>query len=168
MKYAFIFFLIMAGSIFFVQPVSAEDHRIGVGVHYWDVVDDMDFDDVEDSGYSWIVSYQYKPTFFGFEVGVEVADDRPGAMDDRTFSPQVFVIAGETLYGGVGIGFHYADGDASDHFYAMKVGLMFDLIPNIYLDVNANYRFEKWDMDDVEEDVDTDTITLGAGLRVEF
>jgi hypothetical protein len=41
----------------------------------------------------------------------------------------------------------------------------FILLPKISLDVTANYRFTKWG--ELEgEDIDTDTIVLGAALRL--
>jgi hypothetical protein len=171
MKYGFIFALILSGIFVFVHPVVAGDHWLGMGVHYWEYVNDIeigDMDDFDESGASWVVSYRYKPAVLGLQLDLEFADNQVGAIDDWTYSPQAFVIAGSTLYGGLGIGVHYADGDTSDPFYALKAGLVFEILPHIQLDVNANYRFEEWDVDAVEEDLDTDTITLGGVVRFEF
>ena len=168
MKYGLVFTMIMAGVLVCAQPASAGGHSLGLGLHYWDYIEDIDIDEYEDSGSSWVVSYQYKPNFIGLQLDVEFADDQPGAMDEWTFSPQAYIIAGNTLYGGVGIGFHYADGNTSDPFYAMKAGIALELLPEIFLDLNANYRFDHWDMDAVEENVDTDTVTLGAVVRIGF
>lgn len=168
MKYGLVFTMIIAAVFVIVQPASAGDHRLGMGVHYWDTVDNIDIEDYDDSGYSWLVSYQYKPSLVGYEFDVEFADDQPGNPDKWTYSPQAFVLIGGTIYGGVGAGLHYADGESSDPFYALKAGVDFELLPYIHMDINANYRFENWDVDAVEEDVDTDTVTLGAVVRFEF
>jgi hypothetical protein len=98
MKYGWLFFLFAAGVLFSVQPAAAGNHRLGMGVHYWDFVEDIDIDDIDDHGHSWVVSYQYKPTFMGLQFDVEFAEDQPGAMDEWTYSPQLFIIAGNTLY----------------------------------------------------------------------
>jgi hypothetical protein len=158
----------LAGILCSVHPAAAGDHSLGLGIHYWDYIDDIDIDEYDDSGYSWVASYQYKPGFTGFQLDVEFADDQLGAIDKWTFSPQAYVTVGNTIYGGVGIGVHYADGNSSDPFYALKGGIDFELLPGIHLDINANYRFENWDMDEVGADVDTDTVTLGAIVRIGF
>jgi hypothetical protein len=48
----------------------------------------------------------------------------------------------------------------------------FDILPKITLDINANYRFTKWgelkDEDDKIKMIDTDTIMLGAALRLDI
>ena len=48
------------------------------------------------------------------------------------------------------------------------IGLDIELLPLIHLDINANYRFEDWDTGKIEEDIDTDTVTLGLVGRIEF
>ena len=114
----------------------------------------------------WILSYQYKPaSVLGLELDLEFTDDQFG---ERVYSPQAYLIAGEFVYGGVGIGVHHYDGETSDPFYALKLGLDFVLLPGLHLDINGNYRFEKWEIEGVRKDIDTDTVTLGAVVRVEF
>jgi len=169
MKHATILFMILAGFVFLIQPAYAGDHRFGVGAHYWDTVDNIDdydeWDDVDENGVTWMLSYQYKPSLVGLELDLEFSDEQFG---ERIYSPQAYLIVGGLVYGGVGIGVHYYDGETSDPFYALKVGLDFRLLPAIHLDINGNYRFIEWDIEGVKDDIDTDMITLGAVVRLEF
>ena len=157
----------LIGFVFLLGPAYGGDHRIGVGAHYWDTVDHLDdyWDDLDEDGFTWMISYQYKPSLLGMELDLEFTDDQ---FDERVYSPQAYFIVGGFVYGGIGIGVHYFDGDTSDPFYALKVGLDIVLLPTIHLDINGNYRFENWEFDDVKEDIDTDTVTLGAVVRIEF
>jgi len=46
-------------------------HRLGLGAHYWTTVDDVNIDNVDEDGVSWIASFQYWPTLLGVELAVE-------------------------------------------------------------------------------------------------
>ena len=150
--------------------VAAGPHQAGIGLHYWFAIDEIENQDsFDEDGFNWLFSYKYQNSIIGFLGEVEMADREIAGNDDLVWSPQVFVTIGDFLYGGVGIGVHYTDSDFSDPFYALKVGLDMELIHDfLHLDVNANYRFDNWDYDAVREDVDTDTVTLGAVVRFEF
>jgi hypothetical protein len=77
---------------------------------------------------------------------------------------------GAGLYGGLGIGTLYADGNFSDNpFFILRAGIDLDLLPRVHVDVNANYHFAEWDgINEVDERLDSDTITLGAAVRVDL
>ena len=169
MKKEVVAMVLVLGIFCFFSPAYGGDHRIGLGGHYWKSVDDIDISDIDEDGVAMVVSYQYKPSLFGFQFDVEVADEQLTGQSETVYSPQAFVIIGGLIYGGLGIGTHYADGEFADEpFYALKAGLDFELLPHIHLDINANYRFDNWDIDEVSEDVDTDTVTLGLIGRIEF
>jgi hypothetical protein len=155
-----------------VENTNAEvSHRLGVGVHYWKALDDIDVDEVDENGLSYYLTYQLRPaTLIKFELDVEMLPDGYGGSDDDVFAPQAYVILGGGIYAALGVGTYYTDGDfSSDPFFGLRAGLDLHLLPYIYLDINANYRFEDWDdISDVDEDISTDTITLGAAVRVQF
>ena len=148
-------------------PAFAADHRIGVGIHYWQTVDDLadeGFEGLDDSGTSGILSYQYMPEgIFSFELDLEYFADGFGGSTESAFSPQAYLLVGHGLYAGVGVGNVVSDGESSDPFYAAKVGVDFAIVPRVSVDINANYRFNDWSLID---EVDTDTITFGALLRL--
>ena len=150
-------------------PARAADSTIGVGLHYWRAVDDLRSQgfDIDRSGTSGIVSYQYVPGgLLKLEGDLEYYDKGFGGSTKAAYSPQVYVVVGGSIYAALGVGVivsrGFADRDVSDPFYAARVGLDMALLPHIHLDVNANYRFNAFNQ---LKDVDTGTVTLGALVR---
>lgn len=152
-----------------VQPAVAQSQRIGFGAHYWVTVDDVEVDNIDEDGLSYLVSYQFgADTMTKFELGLEVFPDGFAGTTETTYAPQAFLLFGSALYGGVGVGINYADGDfADDPFYALRAGLDLELAPSLFLDINGNYQFLEWDSK-AFDNIDTDTVTLGASLRIGF
>lgn len=141
-------------------------HRIGGGVNYWVALDDLD-EDFDKDGLSYLVSYQFRAALLGLQVDVELLPDLFG---ENAIAPAAYVVLGSTLYGAAGIGIVNWDGDfADDPFFAFKVGLDLELLPNIYLDISGSYRFNsEIDWDDAVDAIDTDTVFLGAAVRLGF
>ena len=149
------------------QAAQAEvKHRVGGGVHYWKAIDDLG-SDVDSDGLAPVISYQLRPTsLIKFEAALEIFPENYGSKD-TVYAPELYAILGAGIYGAVGVGFPMDS--AIENFYAFRVGIDLELLPFIYLDVNGNYRFTQWgSWDEITEDVDTDTITLGAQARIEF
>lgn len=154
------------------QPAAAGEHRIGFGLHYWQSLDSFDDNlpdvEIQDDGLSEVVSYQYLAGFLRFEAAAEYFDKGFQGSTDWAISPQVYLLAGRGIYGGLGVGVTYSDfasGSWSDPFYIAKAGVDFLLLPKLHLDVHADYRFLEWqDLDNY----DSDSITFGAVARVGF
>jgi hypothetical protein len=150
-------------------PASAADHRLGVGAHFWRTVDDYAddlFEDVEDDGFAWVLSYRYDPAgLINFQIDLEYFDGGFGVDSDEALSPIGYVLFGNKLYGGIGVGVVTTEGlgvDVSDPFFAARIGYEIGLLPGVRLDLNANYRADAF------EDLDgasTDAVTLGAVVR---
>ena len=148
------------------SAAHAADHEIGLGVHYWTALDDIDdtgFDLAED-GTSWVLAYQIDPVgLFAFEIDVEVFDEGFGGSRGEAIVPQVFLLVGGTLYGGVGVGYILADDfDGDETFFAARFGLDFTVLPRLHVDLNANYQADSFGGLD---QVSSDSITLGAMVR---
>lgn len=154
---------------FIASNSHAEEQRIGIGGNYWVTMDDIDLETekVDESGLSFLASYQYWFGLLGVEVDVEFLPDRFG---DSAVAPQAYILAGSGLYAGLGAGYIYSDGEFSkEPFYALKGGINLELLPGIYADIYANYRFnDKKELDHEESDIDTDTVFLGAAVRIAF
>ena len=145
--------------------------RLGGGVHYWTTLDKIDLTDVDENGLSWVVSFQYGSTsIVKLQTDLEVFPKRFGGTQHPVFAPYALILAGKTIYGGFGIGTFYYDGEFADKpFYVLRAGVDLELLPSLYLDINANYRWENWrGLGKALKDVDTDTITLGAAVRIPF
>lgn len=148
------------------QPAAAVQ-RLGAGIHHWQTVDnlaDQGFDGIDDQGTSGIVSYQYMPEgVFSLELDLEYFAEGFAGSTERALSPQAYLLIGHGLYAGAGVGVTLSDGETSDPFYAARLGFDIAILPRLSLDINANYRFNDWGLVD---DVETDTVTLGALVRL--
>jgi hypothetical protein len=151
------------------MAATGDPHRFGGGVNYWVTLEDIEFDDkkVDNDGISYLISYQFWPSLLGVELDLELLPDRFG---DTALAPQAYVLFGRSVYIGAGIGIIYSDGDfAKEPFFALRAGLNLELMPGLYADINANYRFnDSAELDDEERNIDTDTVFLGAAVRIAF
>jgi len=148
----------------------AEDSglRLGAGAHYWTTVKNIDVENIDKHGFSWVGTVQYWPSWIGFEADVEWLQKGYAGATNDVWAPQAYLILGKTLYGAVGIGTYYADSKwSSKPFYAFRIGADLEVLPHVHLDINANYRFEDWSTLNAS-DIKTDTITLGAAARISF
>jgi hypothetical protein len=147
---------------------------VGAGINYWHALKDIDFSEFDRNGTSWFVTCRSTGGhFIGWEADLEIMPEGFMASRKDVYAPQAYAIIRMVITGAVGIGWYYSDGDWADEpFYALRAGMEFPLLPRISLDVNANYRFTKWgDLKDENGDVkviDTDTIMLGAALRLDI
>ena len=146
------------------------NNQIGIGVHYWTTVKNIDVNDIDKNGFSYLAMYQYHYGWVGIEADLEWFQKGFGGATEDVFQPQAYLILGKVVYAAAGIGGYYTDGKLADNpFYAFRAGLDIPLLPILHLDINANYRFENWnDISTEGKNVDTDTITLGAAARLAF
>ena len=150
---------------------QAAEHRFGVGGNYWRALDDLDASDLEvdEDGIAPYFTYQYVPAgIFKLELDVEYYEGGFGGSTDAAYVPVGFVLVEFGLYAGVGAGVTISDGlsdNVSDPFYAARLGWDFQVVPNLHVDLNANYRANTFSE---LEDYDSDAITLGAAVRVAF
>ncbi len=148
--------------------VSARaESSLGLGARYFQTVDSLD-KPFEESGLAPLISLKMElaPLLHVQVDGVLYPDGYAGSAKD-VLSPQAFLLLGQGLYAGLGVGTLYADGDFSDTpFFIARAGLDIALFPALHLDINANYEFSDWDgINELDDNVDTDTVTLGAALR---
>ena len=145
-------------------------HQLGIGAHYWTSVKNIDFDNVDENGFSYSAMYQFHYGWVGIEAAVEWFKKGFAGSTEDVYQPQAFLLLGKVIYVGAGIGGYYSDGDwADDPFYALRAGLDIPVLPFLHLDINANYRFEDLkDFSDKTKRIDTDTVTLGAAARLVF
>lgn len=162
---------LVCASLLFAAEGKNEFNRIGVGTQYWIAVEDIDTDEVLQDGFSWYASYQMAPSdYFKLEFDFEVLPEEYGGAPEQVYAPQAYLVLGNGLYVAAGVGLYYTDGDiAEDPFYALRAGLDVEILPHLRGDLNLNYRFENWDsLSDDELDVDTDTLMVGAAVRLCF
>lgn len=155
--------------LFGIASFASAGQRIGAGFHYWTAVKDINIKDVDQSGLSLVASYQNQMASFStLELDLEIFGEGYAGADAQVLSPQGYVLFGKGLYGGAGGGINCSEGSWSDPFFALRAGVDLEVLPSIHLDLNANYRFETWNFDRIEKDVNTGNITLGAIVRLGF
>ena len=152
----------LAGAVAIADEGGA--HRIGAGANYWVTVEDMEAD-VDENGFAYLATYQYRPGLLGLGIDVEML---PDFLGEDAYAPQAYLILGKTIYAAAGVGILNVDGDwADDPFYSLRAGLDLNLLSNLYLDLYGNYRFEETsDLGGEDTEIDADTVFLGAALRL--
>ncbi len=151
------------------SAATARNQQIGVGAHYWTTLDDVDVNNIDESGLAWYLSYRNRLSdLLQVELDLEIADEKHAGAGETIYSPQAFLLLGAALYGGVGLGIDWADGELGNLYYLLRAGYVLELLPQIFVDFNLNYRFETWDIDAVRDDIDADTLTMGAIVRIGF
>lgn len=153
---------LMAAGLLSAQAQESSG-RFGGGVNYWVALDDIDIDDVDEDGFSYFITYKKESGLFGLQLDLEYFDSR---FQDDAYAPAAYLIAGNAIYLSAGIGWVYENDWADDPFYALKTGLDIALTKRIHLDLGVSYRVEgSVDLDDAIDDIDTDTLYLGAAVR---
>ena len=162
----------MCASVFCLcVPSARSEMQLGGGVHYWRTLDEIDVDDIDDDGLAWYLSFQIaSESLVTLEIDIEQLPEEMGGGDDEIYAPIGYVLLGTGVYGGVGIGGYYSDGEFhEDPVYALRAGLRVVVVDPVFLDINANYRFHEWDdVDEIDDDIGSETITLGVAARVQF
>lgn len=148
------------------------DFELGVGATYWYSIDEAKDKSFDRDGLGWLISSRF-PLSKAFAIGIEVeqSPDNFVFLDERLYLPSAYALIGDGIYCGLGIGTYYYDGDFyGDVWYALRAGFKVPLVGRaLVLDVNVNYRVEDWDgIKDADDDVDTDTLMVGAALRLVF
>lgn len=141
---------------------------LGGGIHYLRTLGSIkDNSEWDPDAIGFLVSYQYDLTLLRMEADVEWIPDY-GGTDEALIQPQAWALLGSLIYGGIGIGIGYWDGDWQDNpFYALRAGVDLGL-SSVTLDAFASYRFQTSKVfDDIDEN-DLDALTFGAIVRFDF
>jgi hypothetical protein len=149
-------------------PAQAQA-SLGFGFHSWRTVDDLrseGFGNLRRDGVSYVGSYQAKLVpLLRLEIDAEIFPKGFGGSTRTSVAPQVFLLAGTFVYGGLGVGTIYSSdfsNDFSKPFYTARVGVNFAVVPRVHVDVNGNYIVGAFNQ---LHNVSTGTATLGAVLR---
>jgi hypothetical protein len=145
----------------------AEQHRIGIGYHYWRATRDLGVDNLDRDGHSTVVSYQYLMGLVRVEADLEIFPNGFGGSTEKAYAPQGYLLIGRFLYAGVGVGLTesggFEHGSWSGPWYAAKGGVDLIVLPRIHLDLNANYRANAFRE---LKHTDSGAWTLGATVRI--
>ncbi|PID57553.1 hypothetical protein CSB45_06915 [candidate division KSB3 bacterium] len=145
-------------------------HRVGAGIHYWASIEDILIDEADDDGLAVILSYQHQfLKLFTLEADLEFMGKGYAGAPEAIVAPQCYALVGRGLYAGTGVGISYTGGEWNETpFWAVRAGFDLELLPSIFLDLNVNYRTERWELHLLKDELTLKTITTGAVLRYEF
>jgi len=158
----------------FAGPVFSSDSAVSAsfGGHYWRTIDDLGTSrDFDRDGLAWTASVRFNLSrWIGAEGGVEVLPEGFLGADERIYAPNAMLVVGRALYLAGGVGAFCMDGKFyDDPFYLLRGGLCLDFLPLVSLDLYADYRFTRWDdVESIARDISTETVTVGAGVRLGF
>jgi len=159
---------LMTGVII-VTSVPAASSSMGGGINYWHAMEDIDLTEFDQDGASIFFSIRNERAgLLCLEADFEIMPEGFMASPEAAYAPQVYLVVGRAVTASVGIGWYYSNGGWADQpFFILRGGVEFILLPKLSLDVMMNYRFTDWG--ELEgEDIDTDTIMLGAALRIDL
>ncbi len=143
---------------------QAGTHRLGGGLHFQRNLGDIEDYGFDANSFSILGSYQYDGGLLKLEGDVDYIFDYAGT-DEAMWEPSAWVLLGDMIYGGGGLGIGYIDGEwQSDPFYALRAGVDIKL-SSFDVDVFGTYRFQS---DEEFEDLtgeDLDSVTFAALLR---
>ncbi len=152
--------------------VFASGFEIGVGANYWYSIDEAKDHSFDRDGLGWMITSRLGLTdYFAIGLEVEQTPDNFVFLSEKLYMPAAYAILGDGIYIGLGAGTYYYDGDFyNDVWYALRAGFKIPILTkNLVLDVNVNYRVEDWNgITDVKDSVDSDTLMIGAALRLAF
>jgi hypothetical protein len=148
----------------FAAPLHA-GARLGGGVQYLKTLGDIkDTPEFDSNAFGFLASYQYATRLFKIEGDVEWILDF-GGSDKSLIQPQAYLLVGNLIYGGAGIGIGYFDGNwQNDPFYALRAGVDFTL-GGLNLDAFTLFRFQDTEVFENFGSQNLNSITFGALIR---
>ena len=157
--------LVLAGAL--AAPAQAAG-RFGGGLHYLRTLGDIkDTPGFDENAFGFLASYQLDAMMLKLEGDVEWILDY-GGTGNALIQPQAYLLLGDFLYGGAGIGTGYFDGEWwSNPFYALRAGVNFTFA-GLDLDAYALYRFQDTEVFEEFGKQDIDSITFGAQIRFQL
>ena len=154
------------------SATAGKSFELGAGANYWYSIDEAKDKEFDRDGLGWMISSRiFLADFFSIGLEVERAPENFVFLEKNLYMPAAYALLGNIIYAGLGVGNYYYDGDFySDVWYALRAGFKIPLITrSLVLDVNVNYRVEKWDdIKDAQDDIGGDTLMVGAALRLAF
>lgn len=163
---------ILAAAIILPFGASAANSggfEIGVGANYWYSIEDAIDKDFDEDGLGWMLSTRWMLTdYFGLGFELERSPDNFIALEESMYAPSAHVIVGNKLYIGFGVGCYYYDGDFYENeWYNVRAGIKIELLPSVMVDLNVNYRADKFDeLEDLDDNVNAETLVFGGALRI--
>ncbi|MBW7908062.1 MAG: hypothetical protein H3C50_03965 [Kiritimatiellae bacterium] len=152
-----------------LTSVRAES-TLGLGLRGFRAVDSLPHQ-FQRSGLGGYVNWRSQWTdLVSGQLELALYEDGFAGTTEEALAPQAFLLLGRGLYAGAGVGVLFADGDFADSpFLTLRAGYQVALAEWISLDLNVSYEFGEWKGVNVfDPSVESDTVAIGAGVRILF
>ena len=150
----------------------AKSVEIGGGATYWYSIDEAKDKSFDRDGLAYSVSGEiFLSDYLAIALELEKMPEDFVFLEKDMYLPAAYAILGDGIFLGVGVGAYYYDGEfVGDPWYALRGGFKIPFFSGaVVLDINVNYRTENWDdIKDAKENVGTETLMVGAALRLAF
>ena len=104
-----------------------------------------------------------------FKADLDVLPQNSATDTDTVLLPQMFVAVGDDLYAGLGTHYTIEDGVLiDDPQFSLRAGVDLEILPYIFLDISADYRFDDWRELKEEDAFSEDEVVWGGALRIQF
>lgn len=150
---------------------EASGFEVGVGANYWYSLKDAVDNSFDEDGLGWMISTRWMFTdYLGLGFELERSPDNFVLLDKPMYAPSAHLIVGSGLYLGLGVGCYYYDGDFYENeWYNLRLGIKMKIIDPVVIDLNVNYRADSFDeVEDVVDNLDSQSLTLGAAIRIDL
>ena len=152
--------------------VQAKSFEIGGGATYWYSIDEAKDKSFDRDGLAYYVSSEiFLANYLAIALEVEKMPEDFVFLEEDMYLPAAYLILGDGIYVGAGVGGYYYDGEfEGDPWFALRGGFKIPFFSNaLVLDVNVNYRTEKWDdIKNADDKIGSETLMVGAALRLAF
>jgi hypothetical protein len=153
-----------------IAAAARADSSLGFGIRAFRTVDDLE-KPFKENGLGGYVNWRAQLTeWVGGQLEFAVYEDGFAGSREEVVGSQAFLVLGRAFYGAIGGGYLYSDGDLADSPYlAARLGVQGALTTWFLFDVSLTYETAAWEgINEFDERFDSDTVVLGAGLRMLF
>ena len=117
-----------------------------------------------------VFSFKLNPrNLLQFKADLDLLPADPTADPDTVLLPQMFVAVGDDLYAGLGTHYVIEDGVMiDDPQFSLRAGVDLEILPYIFLDISADFRFDDWRELNEEDALTNGEVVWGGALRIQF
>lgn len=154
----------------FGVEIARAEASLGVGYRHFFTVDELE-KPFKENGYGGYINWRMQWTeWLGGLLELAFYEDGYAGTSNEPLAPQAFLLLGGPLYLGAGVGILYSKSDFADSpFWVVRAGYEGVLTEWFLFDVTVSYEFSEWNgVNKVDERFESDTVVVGAGLRVLF
>ncbi len=117
-----------------------------------------------------VFSFKLNPrNLLQFKAEMDLLPQDLTVNPESVLLPQMFVAVGDDLYAGLGTQYLIEDGILiDDPQFSLRAGVDLEILPYIFLDISADYRFDDWRELKEEDAFSKEDVVWGGALRIQF